>query len=272
MTLQTKEEKLGLFRERKQELIEEVKNKETYAVAKNLLEKYGEKLTPEIRSPSVNGNNTDLRQRTSIRPQTPGLEKSTVPVISLNPNVYENNNLQLRTPVRGEPTRLAAGVTPGKLPRAILPPQRTFWGAILDTVVGDGPSKRYALICKSCNSHNGMALEEEFEYLSFRCAYCNYFNGARKHKPVFNGNLMSPSQPQSGTHVESMDISMTDSSDTSDSVTKSRLTRRSIRIPTTNNSHNNKKDIRSRSISNENKRQDSPVISSSEESLSDKNK
>lgn len=34
------------------------------------------------------------------------------------------------------------GVTPGKLPRAILPPQRTFWGAILDTVVGDGPSKR----------------------------------------------------------------------------------------------------------------------------------
>ncbi|CAF1337154.1 unnamed protein product [Adineta steineri] len=269
MTLQTKEEKLGLFRERKQELIEEVKNKETYAVAKNLLEKYGEKLTPEIRSPTLNGNNTDLRQRTSIRPQTPGLEKSTVPVISLNPNVHENNNLQLRTPVRGGPTRLAAGVTPGKLPRAILPPQRTFWGAILDTVVGDGPSKRYALICKSCNSHNGMALEEEFEYLSFRCAYCNYFNGARKHKPVFNGNLLSPSQPQSGTHVESMDISMTDSSDTSDSVTKSRLTRRSIRIPTTNNSHNNKKDIRSRSISNENKRQDSPVISSSEEMSSD---
>jgi hypothetical protein len=35
-----------------------------------------------------------------------------------------------------------AGVTPGKLPRAILPPQRTFWGAILDVIVGDGPSKR----------------------------------------------------------------------------------------------------------------------------------
>jgi hypothetical protein len=34
------------------------------------------------------------------------------------------------------------GVTPGKLPRVILPPQRTFWGAMLDTIVGDGPSKR----------------------------------------------------------------------------------------------------------------------------------
>jgi len=31
---------------------------------------------------------------------------------------------------------------PGKLPRAILPPQRTFWGAVLDAIVGDGPSKR----------------------------------------------------------------------------------------------------------------------------------
>lgn len=98
------------------------------------------------------------------------------------------------------------GVTPGKLPRTILPAQRNLWTAILDTIVGDGPSKRfelsfqykyglftfhillfrYALICKSCNSHNGlfcfyesrlvqstkicfvhlgMALEEEFEYL-----------------------------------------------------------------------------------------------------------
>ena len=37
----------------------------------------------------------------------------------------------------------SAGTAPGKLPRAILPPQRTFWGAILDVIVGDGPSKRY---------------------------------------------------------------------------------------------------------------------------------
>ena len=35
-----------------------------------------------------------------------------------------------------------AGLAVGKLPRAILPPQRTFWGAILDVIVGDGPSKR----------------------------------------------------------------------------------------------------------------------------------
>ena len=30
--------------------------------------------------------------------------------------------------------------------------------------VGDGPSYRYALICKICRGHNGMALKDEFEY------------------------------------------------------------------------------------------------------------
>lgn len=31
--------------------------------------------------------------------------------------------------------------------------------------MGDGPSNRYALICRQCECHNGMALKEEFEYL-----------------------------------------------------------------------------------------------------------
>ena len=34
--------------------------------------------------------------------------------------------------------------------------------------VGDGPPNRYALICRQCESHNGMALREEFEYIAFR--------------------------------------------------------------------------------------------------------
>ncbi|CAF3064669.1 unnamed protein product [Rotaria sp. Silwood2] len=257
------QEKLELFKERKQELIEEVKNKETYAVAKNLLEKYGEKLTPEVRSPIIN----DQHSRASIKPTISSAEKPPVSVVSPNPGSFENDNQLLQTPIREGSTRLAAGVTPGKLPRTILPPQRTFWGTILDTIVGDGPSKRYALICKSCNSHNGMALEEEFEYLSFRCAYCNYFNGARKHKPVFNSDLFSTNQTQNGNNIERMEISATDSSDSTDPVNESRITRRSIRVPIAN-----KNEIRSRSISVDNKRQRNPEISSSEESLSEKNK
>ena len=50
--------------------------------------------------------------------------------------------------------------------------------------VGDGPHNRYALICKQCQSHNGMALREEFEFIAYRCCYCHYWNPARKQKPT----------------------------------------------------------------------------------------
>ena len=64
-----------------------MKTKETYAVAKNLLEKYGQKITPEMHSPVLNGNSngTDVRQRSSIKPSVSAVQ----------------------TPVRGGPTRLA---------------------------------------------------------------------------------------------------------------------------------------------------------------------
>lgn len=52
--------------------MEEVKNKETYAVAKNLLEKYGGNLTPNVRPSIVNdaNKNSDLHQRISIKPNS----------------------------------------------------------------------------------------------------------------------------------------------------------------------------------------------------------
>jgi endoplasmic reticulum junction formation protein lunapark len=35
----------------------------------------------------------------------------------------------------------------------------------MEYLIGDGPQNRYALICAQCQSHNGMALREEFEYI-----------------------------------------------------------------------------------------------------------
>ncbi len=55
---------------------------------------------------------------------------------------------------------------------------------MVEYLVGDGPNNRYALICSKCKSHNGMALRDEFEYLTFRCAYCYDFNEARKKRPT----------------------------------------------------------------------------------------
>jgi len=72
------------------------------------------------------------------------------------------------------------------LPRPIIAPNRTIFDKILDYIIGEGPNNRYydiinliylnkkcinffliryALICKSCHFHNGMALKEEFEFV-----------------------------------------------------------------------------------------------------------
>ena len=50
--------------------------------------------------------------------------------------------------------------------RPVLARERSAVDKVLELIVGDGPSNRYALICRQCCSHNGMALKEEFEYLS----------------------------------------------------------------------------------------------------------
>ena len=50
----------------------------------------------------------------------------------------------------------------------MLPRERGIMDRMLDYLVGDGPANRYALICCQCQSHNGMALKEEFEFLGKR--------------------------------------------------------------------------------------------------------
>ncbi|XP_064471846.1 endoplasmic reticulum junction formation protein lunapark-like isoform X2 [Ornithodoros turicata] len=97
------------------------------------------------------------------------------------------------------------GPAPGPpLPRPILPRERTAFDRIIDFMVGEGPSSRYALICSRCFCHNGMALKEEYEYLAFRCCYCFHWNAAKKQRPelpkvieISSGMLALPSTASS---------------------------------------------------------------------------
>lgn len=41
------------------------------------------------------------------------------------------------------------------LPRPMIKKERTILDKLIDYLVDDGPSNRYALICKRCNGHNG---------------------------------------------------------------------------------------------------------------------
>lgn len=81
------------------------------------------------------------------------------------------------------------------LPRPILPRERGVLDRMMDFFVGDGPHQRYALICRHCGGHNGMALQEEFEYVSYNCCYCYQFNPPRKMRPM-GPRLPVPPPPQ----------------------------------------------------------------------------
>jgi len=68
--------------------------------------------------------------------------------------------------------------------RPFIPTSRTALDKLIDYIVGDGPSNRYALVCKQCHVHNGMALREEFESMAFICFNCGLYNPARNATPL----------------------------------------------------------------------------------------
>ncbi len=211
------------LRLRRQQLLEEVKAKEPYKTAKEILEKFDPAMQREARMAEER-----KRQQQMARP-TPQLPQKSVSATSNN-NVFDtpNSNLRqrqfppqtslravsehnlsstsLKTPsVRDVPMPLgtfsirqpnSSGFPPAtpiqlnaptRPPGPILPRDRSVVDKMVDYLLGDGPNNRYALICSQCHSHNGMSLREEFEFVAFRCCYCYAFNPSRKQLPTNPG-------------------------------------------------------------------------------------
>jgi len=215
------EKKLELLKQRKLKLLDEVMEKETYKVAKEILDKFGEKASivggvrpplPGMSAvfkpgPGDRAGDSQLRRRPltdhnktmPVRPnQGPG-----APTMTPTPGTMKHNSSLSVTGPRPGPGGLTPTVGPAlapphrpggggggrsvpgpPLPRPVLPRERGYLDKFVEFLVGDGPANRYALICRQCESHNGMALREEFEYIAFRCCYCYYWNPARKQRPV----------------------------------------------------------------------------------------
>ncbi|KAK3105565.1 hypothetical protein FSP39_000633 [Pinctada imbricata] len=128
----------------------------------------------------------DVRQRINAamtktntatpRPQGPAMRPLTPYPKAGNPRPYSTPHLPRSGGSGIQPRQLVTpqynanaiyGQPPGPpLPRPVFDRERTKMDRMLEYLLGDGPQNRYALICKSCHSHNGMALKEEFEYLS----------------------------------------------------------------------------------------------------------
>ena len=180
------EDNLKRLEDEREEIFKNLMEKETYKRVVELMKKYfPEKLKDEAETerskklfdkPGANPNvqTSNLKNKRDASPtHNAGLRHRRTPALggtqgNGNGNVAKQNSSQ--NPSEGQQLQMQGPPPPmhhpnGPLMRPILSQNRSTSDRIIDWVLGDGVENRYALICSSCCSHNGMALKEEFEYL-----------------------------------------------------------------------------------------------------------
>ncbi|KAL5110775.1 Endoplasmic reticulum junction formation protein lunapark [Taenia crassiceps] len=176
----------GVQIERKRLILEDVMSKETYNKTQQLLKRFDplglivrdNLAQQDARIASLEAeaavrlrhDPSTLTVQNTLRTPQPGMQ---TPQFSKPPHAVEPTTTQ---PVKGPITH-----------RPILPRHRSILDVVFDALVGDGPDRRYALICQQCSGHNGMALAEEFEYIAFRCCYCGFHNPAHRTRRTPSG-------------------------------------------------------------------------------------
>ncbi|CAJ0942223.1 unnamed protein product, partial [Mesorhabditis belari] len=158
--------------ERKRKILENVKETETFKVAKELLEKYDDDAstsdeaqppstpkptTTAVQPPKSPNKNETLVNRKIV--QTPGQPNTQPPTNQSSPP----------KPTDSQPDRSTAPPPQRPPVRPYIREGKTVTDKLIDYFFGDGPNNRFALICGRCHNHNGMALPGEFEYLAFTC-------------------------------------------------------------------------------------------------------
>ncbi|KAH8321304.1 hypothetical protein KR074_001103, partial [Drosophila pseudoananassae] len=196
-------DKLARLKEDKRKILEQVMDKETYKVAVNLLERFGDKKQLRLSNTSNQAlNRTTVEQQrtpqaaarlsTTIAGQQPS-QRAVTPYSSVYRNNNNNNNTlnnsiatsQPMTLTSASPQMRAVQEVRRRSPFPIVDERsRSAFDRIVDFIVGDTPQNRFGMICKACHAHNGMLHKEEYEYTTFRCAFCNVLNPARKKRPV----------------------------------------------------------------------------------------
>uniref|UniRef100_A0AC35TYL3 Endoplasmic reticulum junction formation protein lunapark n=1 Tax=Rhabditophanes sp. KR3021 TaxID=114890 RepID=A0AC35TYL3_9BILA len=204
--LAKKETKLVQSTEKKGKLIEEIKENESYKVATELLEEFGGNednnesmyaTTPNRMNMSMAGKPKKGTFKTPVGFK-PEIMQGSMPNknnTNLRKDVHHKNNLKnfenpSLAPITPSIGFAPTNPVPSHLPTPIKSAPRPYIDAhnvsfverIFDSIIGDGITNRYALICLFCNAHNGMALKDEFERLSYQCYNCSQFNPARSDK------------------------------------------------------------------------------------------
>jgi len=158
-----------------------VKENEKFKVAKEIIEKYGVKEELDVKKSGEEGKSASDNEGKSKAPPTrkeraASATDKPAPLQQpkVNPNVTPPRVPRLneiadtkfhRTPVR---PFIVQGTSP--------------IDRVLDYVMGESMTNRYALICSNCRSHNGMALREEFEQIAYFCFKCSAYNPSVNEK------------------------------------------------------------------------------------------
>ncbi|KAH8316190.1 hypothetical protein KR067_001447, partial [Drosophila pandora] len=227
-------DKLARLKEDKRKILEQVMDKETYKVAVNLLERFGDKKQLRLTNPSNQAlNRTTVEQQRTPQPaarlsttiaagQQPS-QRSVTPYSSVYRN-NNNNNTTLNSSIASTQSMTLTSASPQmravqelrrRSPFPIVDERsRSAIDRIVDFIVGDTPQNRFGMICKACHAHNGMLHKEEYEYTTFRCAFCNVLNPARKKRPVAPRlSLEAPTPATTKRNVSSESESSDDESD-----------------------------------------------------------
>ncbi|KAJ6224332.1 hypothetical protein RDWZM_002877 [Blomia tropicalis] len=167
----------------KKKILSKVQDTETFNDAKMILERFDPSALRNMSMSLTNLNQLD--QQPTQRPRTsstatmvtPRPNRPPVPILP-PPSSGNNSLVKFDSSFALTPRRPM-----NRTVKPILPQNRSIVEKMVDYIFTDGPSNRYALICVHCYSHNGMALADEFEYITYICAYCNAFNPARKIRP-----------------------------------------------------------------------------------------
>lgn len=166
-----KQRRIRIFTERKVAIIEDVKENEKFKVAKEIIEKYGSHSeVKEWLGTTLFEQNDSQSCSSKIPNSTAGISEQNVTQSEVTkpiPKLYE-------IPASGRVVKF--NHTPI---RPFMEESRTPIDRILDLVMGENINNRYALICANCHTHNGMALQEEFESISYSCYKCNFFNPSK---------------------------------------------------------------------------------------------
>lgn len=167
-------EKLAELRTEKRDLLDQVRNKETYKDAVEILQRFGgndRSFSTPARTPTPATPNVSMDKKmmistsTNMTPTTAFKTPAARQLVNVNNNIstlqqrlnaQQTPSIQNRSLIAAS-TSVAAIRSNNRTPYPIIDNNsKTVVDKMVDYLIGDGPANRFAMICQQCFKHNGV--------------------------------------------------------------------------------------------------------------------